>query len=237
MTPCCSGRASNAFCASRTPVRAVPDADRLLAEVRRERPELVVADIRMPARAGGDSTQAASALRIEDPSFRSRCSPNTSNTQALHAPAGAARLWLPPQGPRAGTRWVPRRTGVGRCRWRSSRPDPFCAPWSVTRYALRASRLAPRHAQCPCAPILALAAEGHTNARIADEVGCAERTAESHTRAVFQKLDLIDDGFTHRRELAVLAFSPRRHGQPLRNCLRRERRGDPASMAEWSPDA
>ena len=30
--------------------------------------------------------------------------------------------------------------------------------------------------------------------------------AESHMRAVFQKLDLLDDGLSHRRVLAVLAF-------------------------------
>ncbi len=54
--------------------------------------------------------------------------------------------------------------------------------------------------------VLALAAEGHTNARIATELHCAERTAESHMRAVFQKLDLLDDGLSHRRVLAVLAY-------------------------------
>ncbi len=53
--------------------------------------------------------------------------------------------------------------------------------------------------------VLELVAQGHSNSRIAILLRVADRTVESHMRAVFGKLNLYDDGTTHRRVLAVLA--------------------------------
>ncbi|MEV0286887.1 MULTISPECIES: response regulator transcription factor [unclassified Kribbella] len=54
--------------------------------------------------------------------------------------------------------------------------------------------------------VLALAAEGHSNAAIAARLVITERTVETHVRSVFQKLDIHESALSHRRVLAVLAY-------------------------------
>jgi DNA-binding NarL/FixJ family response regulator len=53
--------------------------------------------------------------------------------------------------------------------------------------------------------VLALVAEGHSNAAIADLLATSSRTIETHTGRIFTKLDLESTPSTHRRVLAVLA--------------------------------
>lgn len=53
--------------------------------------------------------------------------------------------------------------------------------------------------------VLALVAEGHSNAAIADLLATSARTVETHTSRIFTKLDLDLTSTTHRRVLAVLA--------------------------------
>lgn len=53
--------------------------------------------------------------------------------------------------------------------------------------------------------VLALVAEGHSNERIAEQLGVSDRTVETHTSRIFTKLGLPADPTTHRRVLAVLA--------------------------------
>lgn len=54
--------------------------------------------------------------------------------------------------------------------------------------------------------ILALMAEGVSNASIGERFFLSQRTVESHVRAIFQKLDLAPTDEGHRRVLAVLAY-------------------------------
>ncbi len=49
-------------------------------------------------------------------------------------------------------------------------------------------------------------AQGHTNTAIGDALGLSERTVETHMRAIFNKLGLLDDGTTHRRVRAVITY-------------------------------
>lgn len=54
--------------------------------------------------------------------------------------------------------------------------------------------------------VLALVAEGLSNAAIAKRLYLSERTVEAHVRHVLMKLDIPQSDATHRRVLAVLAF-------------------------------
>jgi DNA-binding NarL/FixJ family response regulator len=54
--------------------------------------------------------------------------------------------------------------------------------------------------------VLALVAEGMSNRAIATRLGVNERTVESHTTQVFQKLGLETSADIHRRVLAVLTY-------------------------------
>jgi DNA-binding NarL/FixJ family response regulator len=61
--------------------------------------------------------------------------------------------------------------------------------------------LTPRERQ-----VLALVAEGRTNAGIAESLVLSERTVEIHVKQVFRKLGIPDDPGVNRRVLAVLAY-------------------------------
>jgi DNA-binding NarL/FixJ family response regulator len=54
--------------------------------------------------------------------------------------------------------------------------------------------------------VLALMAEGRSNAAMAAALGVSERAVEKHVTAIFSKLDLPPTAADHRRVLAVLAF-------------------------------
>jgi DNA-binding NarL/FixJ family response regulator len=54
--------------------------------------------------------------------------------------------------------------------------------------------------------VLALVAEGRTNASIAKQLWLSEKTVETHVRSILGKLDLPQDGDTHRRVLAVVTY-------------------------------
>jgi DNA-binding NarL/FixJ family response regulator len=54
--------------------------------------------------------------------------------------------------------------------------------------------------------VLALVAEGRTNASIAKQLWLTEKTVETHVRSMLGKLDLPQDGDTHRRVLAVVTY-------------------------------
>jgi DNA-binding NarL/FixJ family response regulator len=54
--------------------------------------------------------------------------------------------------------------------------------------------------------VLALMAEGRTNASIAKELWLTERTVETHVSSILAKLGLAQSAEGHRRVLAVLAY-------------------------------
>jgi len=54
--------------------------------------------------------------------------------------------------------------------------------------------------------VLALMAEGRTNAAIASELVITESAVEKHVSRIFEKLDLAPSDSDHRRVLAVLAY-------------------------------
>jgi DNA-binding NarL/FixJ family response regulator len=54
--------------------------------------------------------------------------------------------------------------------------------------------------------VLALMAEGQSNARIAESLSLSGKTVERHVGHIFTKLDLAESPDQHRRVLAVLAW-------------------------------
>ena len=66
---------------------------------------------------------------------------------------------------------------------------------------IRSAELTPRERE-----VLGLVAEGRTNASIAKELWLTEKTVETHVRSILGKLDLPQDGDTHRRVLAVVTY-------------------------------
>ena len=54
--------------------------------------------------------------------------------------------------------------------------------------------------------VLALMAEGRSNAAIAEELVITERAVEKHVTSIFGKLDLAPAPGDHRRVLAVLTY-------------------------------
>jgi serine/threonine-protein kinase PknK len=54
--------------------------------------------------------------------------------------------------------------------------------------------------------VLALMAEGASNAGIARRIFVSEGTVEKHVRSILTKLDLPESDTDHRRVLAVLKF-------------------------------
>ena len=182
-------------------VRAVGDGGALVDEVRRRRPELVIADIRMPSPDGGDGARVVARVREDDPEL-----PVVLLSQHVELRHCTHLLGQPGFGYLLKDRVLAldafhRSLAVVAAGGAAVDPTVVRALVGDSLRADRLDALSSRERQ-----VLALAAEGHTNARIATELHCAERTAESHMRAIFQKLDLLDDGLSHRRVLAVLAY-------------------------------
>lgn len=62
--------------------------------------------------------------------------------------------------------------------------------------------------------VLELVAEGKSNTSVVSQLVIAERTVETHMRAIFRKLHIDEDEGSHRRVLAVLAHLTAPHDNP-----------------------
>jgi len=80
-------------------------------------------------------------------------------------------------------------------------PDVVGQLLARSRPGAALSRLSPRETE-----VLALMAEGHTNASIVERLDISHSAVEKHVRKVFAKLSLTDDDQHHRRVLAVLTY-------------------------------
>ena len=174
----------------------------LLALVRSARPELAVIDIRMPPAHATEGLQAARVIRAELPGVAIIVlSAHVEVDEAMELLAGGDRL---------GYLLKSRVTDiaefldtVGRITAGASVVDP-----SLVSELIRARRrrdpldvLSPRERE-----VLALMAEGASNAGIARRIFVTEGTVEKHVRSILTKLDLPESDTDHRRVLAVLKF-------------------------------
>jgi DNA-binding NarL/FixJ family response regulator len=178
------------------------DADQLLTLVDQQAPELVVVDIRMPPTNTTEGLEAARQIRQEHPQ-------TGILVLSAHVEVDHAMELL------AGGR------GVGYLlKRRVTDVEEFidtlqrvAKGGSVVDPALVAELVSARHRDDPLAAlsprereVLALMAEGRSNAGIARRLWVTEGTVEKHVRSILTKLTLPETTDDHRRVLAVLTF-------------------------------
>jgi serine/threonine-protein kinase PknK len=178
------------------------DADQLMDLVRAVRPDLVVTDIRMPPTNTNEGLDAARSIRQE--------SPDTGIlVLSAHVAVDDAMDLLAAGNP-IGYLLKSRITDVAdfvdaleRIARGASVVDPALVQELVSarRRDDPLSALSEREGE-----VLALMAEGRSNAGIAHRIWVAEGTVEKHVRSIMNKLQLPETGEDHRRVLAVLTF-------------------------------
>jgi DNA-binding NarL/FixJ family response regulator len=178
------------------------DAPSLLSLVRGLRPDLVVVDIRMPPGNATDGLDAAKAIRAEFPE---------TGIVVLSAFVEAEyAVDLLSSGQRIGYLLKERIAAVPEFIDSLRR---VAAGGMVIDPALVRDLVRVRHGNDPLGvlsarerEVLALMAEGRSNAGIARQIWVAEGTVEKHVRSILTKLNLPDSTDDHRRVLAVLAY-------------------------------
>jgi len=174
----------------------------LLAQVRSARPDLAIIDIRMPPAQATEGLQAARVIRAELPGTAIIVlSAHVEVDEAIELLAGGERL---------GYLLKSRVTDVAefietveRITAGASVVDPSLVHELVTARRRRdpLDVLSPRERD-----VLALMAEGASNAGIARRIFVTEGTVEKHVRSILGKLNLPESDSEHRRVLAVLRF-------------------------------
>jgi DNA-binding NarL/FixJ family response regulator len=174
----------------------------LIALVREHRPDLTIVDIRMPPSHTTEGLDAARVIREEIPQ-------TAILVLSAHVEVEQATDLLA-SGQRSGYLLKSRVTDVedfvetlGRIARGASVVDP-----ALVQELLAARRvedpldvLTPRERE-----VLALMAEGRSNAGIAHGLWVTEGTVEKHVHSVLMKLPLPETEDDHRRVLAVIAF-------------------------------
>jgi DNA-binding NarL/FixJ family response regulator len=178
------------------------DATELLDLVRLHRPDLVIIDIRMPPGQSFEGLEAAGRIRREYPDIAILVlSAHVETDHAMELLAGGQRI---------GYLLKSRVTDVGefidslgRIMGGGSIIDPALVQELVSAQRVNdpLGRLSPREHE-----VLALMAEGRSNAGIARRLFVSEGTIEKHVRSILTKLDLEDTDEDHRRVLAVVQF-------------------------------
>ena len=178
------------------------DAPGLLAIVRDHRPDLAIVDIRMPPGHSTEGLEAARVIRAEFPDM-------AILVLSAHIEVEEA-MELIAAGRRSGYLLKDRVTDVddfidtlNRIVRGGSVVDPTLVHELVSspRNDDPLQVLSSREQE-----VLALMAEGRSNAGISRRLWVAEGTVEKHVRHILQKLNLPETDEDHRRVLAVLTF-------------------------------
>jgi DNA-binding NarL/FixJ family response regulator len=179
------------------------DGEDLLRKVGAHKPDVAVVDVRMPPTHSDEGLRAAIRIRAEHPQTAvlvlSQYVDEASALELLSESSESVGYLLKDRiaDVESFTDAVRRVAGggsaldpevVGLLLGRRRREDPLAV-------------LSPRERE-----VLALMAEGRSNAAMAEAQGVTERAVEKHVTAIFTKLDLPRAGADHRRVLAVLKF-------------------------------
>ncbi|MDY0816006.1 response regulator transcription factor [Kitasatospora purpeofusca] len=181
---------------------AVGDAEALLVAVEEHRPQVVVADVRMPPGFSDEGVRAALVIRRQWPEVavlllsqfveeRYAADLLTSNTSGVG--------YLLKQRVANVDEFV---DALQRVAEGGTALDPeVVAQLLVRRHRDPLERLTPRERD-----VLALMAEGRSNAAIAALLVVSDSAVAKHINSIFAKLDLPQADDSHRRVMAVLRF-------------------------------
>ena len=194
-------------------VGTADNLDGILELVRRERPDVAIVDIRLPPTWTDEGIRAAEEIRTDvalptgvlvlsqyvDPTFALRL--------LSHGQRGVGYLRKDDVIASSGFAETIRRIGRG-----ESVIDPTLVAGLLGRHVRPdpLDRLSARERE-----VLALIAEGRSNAGIADALTITEKTVEFHVSSIFSKLGLEGSAGEHRRVLAVLTFLRAEPGDPV----------------------
>ncbi|MEU4571424.1 response regulator transcription factor [Nonomuraea sp. NPDC023979] len=182
-------------------VAAVATAGELRSATSAFRPDIVVTDVRMPPDHTDDGLRAAIALRRDRPSLPvlvlSQYVDGAALSELLRS-GDAGTGYLLKDRVANGAQFVATMREVG---GGETVIDPEVVRRLLTHRADPLLRLSPRELE-----VLALMAEGRSNAAIGRDLVISEVTVSKHIGSIFTKLDLPADEISHRRVLAVLSY-------------------------------
>jgi DNA-binding NarL/FixJ family response regulator len=181
------------------------DLPGLLALIERERPDVVVTDIRMPPTGADEGIQAAAWARQHHPGtgvvvLSQYVAPAYAVALLEHGSAGRAYLLKERIGSVAELARAIRAVATG-----GSVIDPAVVDELVRSRARDSTHglasLTPRELE-----ILSEMAQGKSNSAIASALFVTERAIEKHTNSIFAKLGLSEERDVNRRVKAVLVY-------------------------------
>jgi DNA-binding NarL/FixJ family response regulator len=183
-------------------VAAVGDADELLRAVTRHEPDLALLDVRMPPTHTDEGLRAALVLRRQWPSMAvlvlsQYVEERYASELLANETSGVGYLLKDRVADVSEFVAALRRVAAG---------GTALDPEAVSQLLLRRrsgplDRLSPRERE-----VLALMAEGRSNAGVAEALVVSESAVAKHVNSIFTKLDLAVADNDHRRVLAVLRF-------------------------------
>jgi DNA-binding NarL/FixJ family response regulator len=178
------------------------DGSELLSLVREHRPDLVIIDIRMPPTRSTEGLEAASVIREELPEI-------AILILSAHVEVAQAMTLLA-NGSRSGYLLKSRVTDIDEF---LDTLERVCRGGSVVDPSLVQQLIAAQRVDDPLEPltprereVLALMAEGRSNAGISRRLWVTEGTVENHVHNIMAKLRLPETDDNHRRVLAVITF-------------------------------
>lgn len=185
-------------------VATAADADELVAAGIRAAPDLVLTDLRMPTTRTDDGLRAARRIRAARPGtpvvLLSQHVNGQYAAELVGTHATAVGYLLKQRIADAGNFCADLRRVAGG----GTALDPEVVRAMLTRRDDAVERLSPRRLE-----VLALIAEGRSNAAISRRLGISEKSVVAHTSGIYDTLGLAVDADDHRRVLAVVRYLTR----------------------------